>query len=206
MVVHPSIHLHHASEQSEGKLGRYVSAYLPIFIILGVVTVLFIAYNFMNEESPNKTIGKDTTSFTLPPVEGEAAGLSSTDFKGQVSLVSVFASWCEECQENHNFLLNLSESQALPVYGLNYKDHPEDVRLWLDRHGNPFEKIGADLTGDIATSWGVYGLPEVFLLNENGQVIYRHLGSMDSERFSREVLPLINKDGNQDEHIYPPEY
>ncbi|WP_051610271.1 redoxin family protein [Terasakiella pusilla] len=206
MGSHHSIHLHHVSEQAERKKTHYVSTYTPVLIALGLITILFSAYSFLNFDSPDESVGNNTPIFSLPPVEGEVSGLNSNDFLGQYSLVSVFASWCEECQENHNFLLKLSTEQGLPVYGLNYKDRPEDARLWLDRHGNPFTKIGADLNGEVASKWGVYGLPEIFLLNNKGQVVYRHMGSMDIDRFNQDVLPLITKYGKQDEHIYPPEY
>jgi cytochrome c biogenesis protein CcmG/thiol:disulfide interchange protein DsbE len=207
MGSHHSIHLHHhVSKQANAKHKKYAVTYLPVLIILALIVVFFGSYNFLNTKETNTTIGTNTPEFSLPPVEGELSGLNSGDFKGRVSLISVFASWCEECQENHNFLLELSQQQLLPVYGLNYKDRPEDVRLWLDRHGNPFTKIGADMDGIVASNWGVYGLPEVFLINGNGQVIYRHMGSINAERFNRDILPLINISGRQDEHIYPPEY
>ncbi|WP_417793970.1 DsbE family thiol:disulfide interchange protein [Terasakiella pusilla] len=207
MGSHHSIHLHHhVSKQADTKHKKYVETYLPVLIILVLIIVLFGSYNFLNIREINTTIGTNTPEFSLPPVEGELSGLNSGDFKGQVSLISVFASWCDECQENHTFLLELSQQQLLPVYGLNYKDSPQDVRLWLDRHGNPYKKIGADMNGDVAANWGVYGLPEIFVINANGQVIYRHMGSINAERFNRDILPLITKNGRQDEHIYPPEY
>ncbi|GGF68614.1 MAG: DsbE family thiol:disulfide interchange protein [Terasakiella sp.] len=204
MGSHHSIHLHHhVSKQADIKHKKYVVTYLPVLIILALIVVLFGSYNFLNTKETTSTIGTNVPDFSLPPVKGELSGLNSGDFTGQISLISVFASWCDECQENHSVLVELTQQQQIPVYGLNYKDPPKDVRLWLDRHGNPFKKIGADLNGDVAASWGVYGLPEVFVINANGQVIYRHMGSINSEQFNRDILPLITQNERQTEHVFP---
>jgi cytochrome c biogenesis protein CcmG/thiol:disulfide interchange protein DsbE len=136
-------------------------------------------------------IGKLVPEFTLAPVEGRTLGLSASDLKGEVSLVNVFASWCAECRREHPLLMKLREDDIVPVHGLNYKDTPEDAREWLDGLGDPYTRTGADLDGRVAIEFGVYGVPETFVIDKSGRIAHKHIGAISADALETEILPLV---------------
>src|SRR5690606_16548335 len=113
---------------------------------------------------PSTLISKPVPDFALPPVKGRTLGLSSTDLKGEVSLVNVFASWCVACRAEHPLFMKLAAQGTVPLHGLNYKDQPDDAAKWLDSLGDPYTRTGADISGRVAIDWGVYGVPETFVI------------------------------------------
>jgi cytochrome c biogenesis protein CcmG/thiol:disulfide interchange protein DsbE len=120
----------------------------------------------------------------LPPLPGRAgAGFSSADLKGSVSLVNVFASWCVPCRVEHPLLMALKRDNLAPIHGLNYKDDPADVAKWLNQLGDPFTRTGADRTGRVGIDWGVYGVPETFVVNPAGKITYKHIGPIDAASY-----------------------
>ncbi len=173
-----------------GRLFR--STYLvPVAVFLFVAG--FFAYGLTLDPSkiPSVLIGKPVPEFTLPAVEGRRLGLSAGDLKGEVSLVNVFASWCAECRAEHPLLMRLREDDTVPVHGLNYKDTPEDAREWLDSLGDPYTRTGADLDGRVAIDFGVYGVPETFVIDKSGRIAHKHIGAINANTLETEILPLV---------------
>ena len=144
---------------------------------------------------PSVMIDQPVPDFDLPPIEGmDGPGLAAADLRaGRVSLVNFFASWCVPCRVEHPVLMKLAQRNEVAVYGINYKDKPADARPWLTRLGNPYARIGADLSGRVAIDWGVYGVPETFIVDGEGRIRYRHLGPMDDKVIEETILPLVRE-------------
>ena len=140
---------------------------------------------------PSVLIGKPVPEFALPAVKGRALGLSSNDLKGEVTLVNVFASWCVACRYEHPFFMQLKNEGVVPIHGINYKDKPDDAAHWLDSMGDPYTRTGADLDGRVSIEWGVYGVPETFVVDREGRIAYKQIGPIDQEILDQTILPLI---------------
>ncbi|MEQ8932095.1 MAG: DsbE family thiol:disulfide interchange protein [Nitratireductor sp.] len=172
---------------------RNVLAFMPLAVaaVLGVV----LAWGLTRDPStlPSTLIGKPVPAFELPPVKGRTLGLSSTDLKGEVSLVNVFASWCVACRAEHPLFMKLAAQGTVPLHGLNYKDQPDDAAQWLDSLGDPYTRTGADISGRVAIDWGVYGVPETFVVSADGRVAYKHIGPVNEEVLTRTILPIVEQ-------------
>lgn len=172
---------------------RNVLAFLPLAVaaVLGVV----LAWGLTRDPSnlPSTLISKPVPDFALPPVKGRTVGLSSTDLKGEVSLVNVFASWCVACRAEHPLFMKLAAQGTVPLHGLNYKDQPDDAAKWLDSLGDPYTRTGADISGRVAIDWGVYGVPETFVIGADGRVAYKHIGPVSEEALTGTILPLVEE-------------
>jgi len=142
---------------------------------------------------PSVLIGKQVPKFSLGPVQGRALGLSSADLFKEVSLVNVFASWCVACRAEHPLLLQLAHDKTVPIHGLNYKDAPDDAAKWLNTFGDPYTRTGADRDGRVAIDWGVYGVPETFVVGADGIVAYKHIGALTEDALADPVLPLVTR-------------
>ena len=142
---------------------------------------------------PSPLIGSSVPEFALPPVQGRSLGLSSSDLQGEVSLVNVFASWCVSCRLEHPVFMKLQEEGIVPIHGINYKDRPEDADEWLDVHGDPYTRTGADLDGRVAIEWGVYGVPETFVIDHEGRIAYKHIGPLLPEVYRDKIAPLLQE-------------
>ncbi|CAK0753759.1 Thiol:disulfide interchange protein DsbE [uncultured Gammaproteobacteria bacterium] len=139
---------------------------------------------------PSALIDKPVPVFDLPPLPGHSDGLATADLKGEVQLVNVFASWCVPCRIEHPLISALA-AQGVPVRGLNYKDKPEDALDWLRRNGDPYRSIGADRDGRVGIDWGVYGVPETFVVDRTGRIRHKHVGPLTVEELEHKILPLI---------------
>ncbi len=146
-------------------------------------------------EIPSVMIDKSVPSFALPPLEGSGVpGLDSDGLNsGAASLVNVFASWCLPCRIEHPLLMEMSRSTKIPIFGINYKDKSLAARTWLEELGNPYRRIGADLSGRVAIDWGVYGVPETFVVDREGRIRYRHVGPLDRRQLEEVILPIIER-------------
>jgi len=142
---------------------------------------------------PSVMIDKPVPSFDLPPVPGKDLGLASADLKGEVSLVNVFASWCVACRAEHPLLMRLAKDGLVPVHGLNYKDAPAAAAAWLGELGNPYTRTGMDLDGRVGIDWGVYGVPETFLIDAEGRIRFKQIGPITPEAWDNEIWPLIQR-------------
>jgi len=182
---------------AKGALGREVrsqlSAYVPLLVFLGLVVVFGIGLTLDPRKIPSPLIGKPVPVFDLPPVKGRTLGLSTANLKGEVSLVNVFASWCTACREEHPLLMELKKNGLLPIHGLNYKDKPEDASKWLNELGDPYTRTGADINGRVGIDWGVYGVPETFVIDRDGRIAYKHIGALTQDALQKKIIPLINE-------------
>lgn len=176
---------------ASGPGSRRAALLVPLLLFAAVVVFLGVGLTLNPREVPSPLIGKPVPEFALPPVKGRTLGLSSTDLKGEVSLVNVFASWCVACREEHPIFLELQREGFVPVHGLNYKDRPEDAARWLDALGDPYTRTGADLDGRVAIDWGVYGVPETFVIDRNGRIAYKHIGPITPKLLEEKLRPLI---------------
>jgi cytochrome c biogenesis protein CcmG/thiol:disulfide interchange protein DsbE len=166
---------------------------LPIIVFAALAFILSWALNRDPSTIPSALIEQPVPQFTLPPVKGRALGLSSADLIGEVSLVNVFASWCVECRAEHPLLLRLKAAAVVPIHGLNYKDSPDEAARWLNIFGDPYTRTCADLNGRVAIDWGVYGVPETFVVTKDGRIAHKQIGPISPEALEDTILPLIRR-------------
>lgn len=170
-----------------------LAAFVPLLLFLALTVLLGIGLTLNPREIPSPLIGKPVPDFSLPPVKGRALGLSGADLKGEVSLVNVFASWCTACREEHPLLMQLRENRVIPVHGLNYKDKPVDAEKWLNELGDPYTRTGADINGRVGIDWGVYGVPETFVVDRDGRIAYKQIGPLTPQVLRDTIIPLLHK-------------
>jgi cytochrome c biogenesis protein CcmG/thiol:disulfide interchange protein DsbE len=166
---------------------------VPVVAFIGLVAAFALGLRHDPRLVPSPLIGKPVPNFDLPPVKGHSLGLSSKDLRGQVTLVNVFASWCVACREEHALLVRLGEQRIVPIEGLDYKDKPDDALRWLKTMGDPYARTGADADGRVAIDWGVYGVPETFLVDRSGRIAYKQIGPITPEILDRTILPMIEQ-------------
>jgi cytochrome c biogenesis protein CcmG, thiol:disulfide interchange protein DsbE len=164
---------------------------LPAGIFAGLAVVLGWGLSRNAQIIPSALIGKEVPEFSLPAVQGRILGLSSADLKGEVSLVNVFASWCVACREEHPVFMELRRANAVPIHGINYKDRPQDAAKWLNTMGDPYTRTGVDLNGRVSIDWGVYGVPETFVVDAEGRIAFKHVGAVTPEVYRDRIAPLI---------------
>jgi cytochrome c biogenesis protein CcmG/thiol:disulfide interchange protein DsbE len=193
-----------AADQGAGPTGRgrrIAVALLPLAVFLGLAGVF--AYQLTsgkdNSVIPSALIGKPAPALELAPLSGAVRrgqpvpALTSAAIKGKLTLVNVWASWCVPCRQEHPIILGLSEDDRLNVVGINYKDKNDAALAFLGELGNPFSAIGVDPNGAAAIDWGVYGIPESFLVSPTGEILYKHVGPFDDNSVRNELLPAIEK-------------
>lgn len=161
------------------------------FIALGIISYALLGRDVQLVPSP--LIGRPVRQFSLPPVMGQPLGLCSANLEGEVTLVNVFASWCVACRAEHPVLMELQRSKTATPHGLNYKDAPDAAAQWLDSMGDPYTRTGADRDGRVAIDWGVYGVPETFVVDAQGRIAYKQVGALTPEIVRETILPLLAK-------------
>lgn len=173
-----------------------LSAFLPVLVFL--VLAGFFAYRLVliqKGDAPNMIpsvmIDKPAPSFDLPPLLADLPGLKNADLQGKVTLVNFFSSWCIPCRAEHPYLLELASKHRVNLVGVNYKDKPEDATAWLARLGNPYSAIGADRNGRVGIDFGVYGVPESYLIDRQGRIRYKQVGPFTPEDIEKKLLPLV---------------
>ena len=177
-------------------------ATLPLILFVGLATLLFVRL-FAGDSSrvPSALIGQSAPSLDLPGLDG-GPGLADADLRqGHVTIVNVFASWCQPCRGEHEFLMALAQDPALKAKGVTLvgvaqKDPPENVRRFLGALGDPYAKIGLDGDGRAGIDWGVYGVPETFIVRGDGVIAYKQIGPIDAETLQSAVRPAILKAAN----------
>ncbi len=176
--------------------------FLAPLIIVVMLSIIFVFRLFSGDTTklPSALIAKPVPEFNLSGIpnlvhNGSAVpGFSSGDLKkGQVSLVNMFASWCLECKQEHDILLKLGKDERISLYGLDYKDDTEKARLFLNSYGNPYKAVGVDRKGSAAIDWGLYGVPETFIISGKGRILYKKIGPMTEETLQSEIMPEIEK-------------
>jgi len=165
--------------------------YLPLGIFVVIAAFLAIGLFLDPREVPSPLINKPAPAFSLPQLHQPAQTFARDDMKGKVWLLNVWASWCVACREEHPVLLELARSKAVPIVGLNYKDERVDGLRWLSQFGDPYQLSAFDRDGRIGIDYGVYGVPETFLIDKNGVIRYKRIGVVTPEILRDKILPLV---------------
>lgn len=171
---------------------KYIRLGLPLLCLLLLALFLGRGLQLDPRHLPSAQIDKPAPTFTLPMLASDAS-LSSSHLKGQVWLMNVFASWCAACVVEHPRLLELAAQNNITLVGLAYKDQPNDTEAWLQRHGNPYSHVTLDLAGNTGIDYGVYGVPETFVIDADGVIRYRHVGPINDDFYDKHVLPLMKE-------------
>jgi len=164
---------------------------LPILAFVGLAIALGWGLTRDPKILPSALIDEPVPDFDLPPVKGRTRGLATANLQGEVSLVNVFASWCVPCRAEHPLLVELNRQGIAPIHGLNYKDRPDDASAWLDQLGDPYTRTGADVDGRVGIDWGVYGVPETFIIGRDGRIAYKHVGPLTVDTVKDILLPIV---------------
>ena len=166
---------------------------LPLAIFLGLVGFLFKGLSLDPREVPSPLINKPAPTFTLPLLSEPDTTFKRDDMLGKVWLLNVFASWCVACRIEHPLLVELAGTGAVPIYGLNYKDKRDDALAWLAKFGNPYVASLSDAEGLVGIDYGVYGVPETFVIDKAGVIRLKHIGPVTPEVLRDTILPLVKK-------------
>jgi cytochrome c biogenesis protein CcmG/thiol:disulfide interchange protein DsbE len=166
---------------------------IPLGIFIVLVGFLGIGLNLNPREVPSPLIGKPAPDFKLPLLSDPARQLSPADLRGKVWLFNIWASWCASCRQEHDLLLELARQGSVPIYGMDYKDQPGDAQTVLARYGNPYVETVVDIDGRAGINFGVYGVPETYLIDKGGIIRYKHTGPLTQEILDRKILPLVKE-------------
>ena len=188
------------AEQSANVRRRRIVVLAPLVIFLGLAS-LFLLRLYGGDPSliPSALIGHPVPQTTLPPVAGlerdgtPVPGIDPASFKGAVTVVNVWASWCVPCHDEAPLLLQLAQDSRLRLIGINYKDGPDNARRFLGHYGNPFAATGADQSGRAAIEWGVYGVPETFVVGRDARIAYKLVGPITADNYDAVLKPQIEK-------------
>lgn len=189
-----------AQESPKRGFSRYALAVIPLVVFAGFAA---IAGKMLYEQDvngldvsaiPSALIGKHAPTLALPPLEGsQVPALTDAAIKGKLTLVNVFASWCVPCRQEHPMLKELAKDSRITLVGINYKDRNDNALRFLGELGNPYSAIGVDPKGQAAIDWGVYGIPESYLVGPDGTILYKRVGPFDERSVTQELLPAIEK-------------
>lgn len=188
-----------AAPQGEGRR-RKLLVFLPLAIFLALAALFFFRLGAGDPGFvPSALIGRPAPVTTLPPLPGverdgkPVPGVTPDLFPGKVTLVNVWASWCAPCREEAPLLEQLAQDKRIQIVGINYKDLPDNARRFLSRYGNPFTAVGADTNGRASIDWGVYGVPETFIVGRDGRIAFKLVGPITRENLETHVKPAIEK-------------
>jgi len=164
---------------------------IPVVVVVVLGVFLYRGLYLNPGYIPSPLVGQPAPEFSLPGLENPAQQVGSHDFAGKVALLNVWATWCIGCRQEHAFLLELSRTGGIPIYGLNWKDDRGAALKWLETLGDPYVATAFDPLGDVAIDWGVYGAPETFLIGRDGTVLHKHIAPLTPEIWQRDFLPKI---------------
>lgn len=167
--------------------------WLPFAIFLVLVVFFAIGLRRNPQEVPSPLIGKQVPDFKLPLLSDQSKSMKPADRLGQVWLLNVWASWCRSCREEHEMLLELAKHGDVPIYGMDYKDKPEDAQEWLKSLGNPYTATVIDADGRVGIDFGVYGVPETYVIDKTGVIRYKLIGPVTNENLQNKILPLVKE-------------
>ncbi|HUP09968.1 MAG TPA: DsbE family thiol:disulfide interchange protein [Caldimonas sp.] len=170
---------------------------LPLVLFLGLAVFLAVGLTRDPRELPSPLIGRAAPAFELPRLGADGAAdagrFGPADMRGKVWLLNVWASWCVSCRQEHPVLLDIARRGDLPLIGLDYKDTLPDARAWLAEHGNPYQLSAVDADGRVGIDYGVYGVPETYLIDKAGTIRYKQIGPLTAEVLEGTILPLVKE-------------
>ena len=166
---------------------------IPLGVFIVLVGFLLVGLFRDPREVPSPLIGKPAPQFTLAQLHEPAKTMGTADLKGQVWLLNVWASWCVSCREEHPLLVELAKSKLVPIIGLDYKDEPRAGKGWLAQNGDPYTLSVVDRDGRVGIDWGVYGVPETFVIDKQGTIRYKQIGPITAEALEKKILPLVRE-------------
>lgn len=179
---------------------RRLIVLVPLLLFAGLAGLFFYRLGAGDPSRiPSALIGRPVPETTLPPVAGltrdnaPVPGITPADFKGAVTLVNVWASWCVPCHDEAPLLMKLAEDKRYRIVGINQKDNPDNARRFLGRYGNPYASVGADSNGRASIDWGVYGVPETFVIGKDGRIAYKLVGPITPDNIETTLKPVIAK-------------
>jgi len=164
---------------------------LPLAAFAVLVGFLAIGLTRDPRDVPSPLVGKPAPAFTLPQLHDAGKSFSAADMKGRVWLLNVWASWCVACREEHPVLVEFARTGQVPIIGLDYKDKVADARQWLDKLGNPYTLTAVDADGRVGIDYGVYGVPETYVIDKQGIIRMKHTGPITPESLNKKILPLV---------------
>ena len=189
-----------AADETPARPRRNFLVALPLVGFLALAALFYVGLGAGDPSRlPSALIGKPVPPTELPPVPGlevngkAVPGLTNATFAGSVSLVNVWASWCVPCHDEAPLLDALGKDKRIKLFGINYKDAPDNARRFLNRYGNPFAATGRDENGRASIDWGVYGVPETFLIGRDGRIAYKLIGPITAENLRSTLMPQIEK-------------
>ena len=182
------------SSPAKGKISvmRRWLFVLPVVVFALMAGAFYVGLGRDTNVLPSALINEEAPKFNLPPLPGRKDGFSNADLQGHVSLVNAFASWCGPCRMEHPVLNELARTKQVPIYGINYKDTGDAALSWIAALGDPYTRIGAD-DGKVGIEWGVYGVPETYVVDKTGHIRYKHVGPLSPDDIKNKILPLVAK-------------
>ncbi len=166
---------------------------LPLSIFVVVVGFLGIGLTLNPREIPSPLVGKAAPDFSQPQLYDQGKIFSPADLKGKVWLLNFWASWCNGCKTEHPVLMDLARSGQVLIYGMDYKDQREEALTWLQRGGNPYSGVGVDEAGRVGINYGVYGVPETYVIDKQGVIRYKQIGPLYPDTVEKKILPLVKQ-------------
>lgn len=169
--------------------------FIPFLILFGLCIILYKELYYSHpEELPSTLIGHPVPSFSLADLNNPQIQFTQKNLiSNKVKLLNIWATWCDVCTYEHPMLMKIANQYHIPIYGILYKDNSVSAKQWLDNQGNPFVLTGNDSTGDVGIDLGVYGTPETFVINNEGKIVYRHIGAITQENWDTVLYPLIKQ-------------
>ncbi len=166
---------------------------IPLVVFVLMAGFLAVGLKLNPREVPSPLIDKPAPAFNLPQLNDPALKVAAEQMKGQVWVLNVFASWCTPCLAEHPYVTQLAKQPGIKLIGLNYKDRAEDAKGWLRKHGDPYTTIVVDADGRVGIDYGVYGVPETFVIDKQGVIRHKQIGPITPEALKDDILPLLAK-------------
>jgi cytochrome c biogenesis protein CcmG/thiol:disulfide interchange protein DsbE len=166
---------------------------VPLVVFLGLAAFLAVGLTRDPREIPSPFIGKAAPGFKLEQLADEKLAFTPDEMKGKVWLLNVWASWCVACRVEHPLLVQMSKQKTVPIVGLNYKDKRDEGLQWLRKHGDPYSLSAYDVDGKVGIDYGVYGVPETFVIDKQGVIRYKQIGPITPEALEKKIMPLVRK-------------
>jgi cytochrome c biogenesis protein CcmG/thiol:disulfide interchange protein DsbE len=170
---------------------------IPFGLFVVVVGFLAVGLTLNPRELPSPLVGKAAPDFSLSQLHDPGKVISSNDLKGKVWLLNFWASWCGGCKDEHPVLIHLAQSGAVPIYGMDYKDQRNEALSWLREWGNPYSVVAVDELGRVGINYGVYGVPETYVIDKQGVIRYKQIGPLREDILEKKILPLVRELQNQ---------